>query len=151
MNDFPIAHGLHVLAVLMWIGGVGFVTLSLLPSAASLPEASRLDAFHRLERRFAPQARIWVLLAGVSGFWMAWRADLWSRFADPDAWWMTAMVVVWAIFCVMLFVVEPLFLHRRLARSPAPARDFRRMVVLHRVLLALSLITVFGAAAGSRG
>ncbi|MCB2050271.1 MAG: hypothetical protein KDE63_02470 [Novosphingobium sp.] len=151
MTDFPIMHGLHVLAVLMWIGGVGFVTLVLMPSIATLPEDERLSAFHRFESRFAPQARIWVLLAGVSGFWMVWRMDMWSRFADPHFWWMHAMVCVWAIFAAMLFIIEPLFLHRRMAASPAPKADFRRMIVMHRVLLGLSLLTVIGAAAGSHG
>lgn len=135
----------------MWIGGVGFVTLVLLPAMHGLPEGERLGAFHRFEGSFAPQARLWVLLAGASGFWMVWRTDMWSRLADPHFWWMHAMICVWAIFFVMLFIIEPLFLHRRMARSPTPGRDFRRMITMHRVLLSLSLITVFGAAAGSHG
>ncbi|MFV0645674.1 MAG: hypothetical protein ACK5NN_14480 [Sphingomonadaceae bacterium] len=151
MSDFPIAHGLHVLAVLMWIGGVGFVTLVLMPTVSSWPENDRLAAFHRFEQKFAPQARIWVLLAGASGFWMVSRGDMWSRFSDWHFWWMGAMVAIWAVFFMMLFIIEPLFLHRHMAHSITPADDFRRMVIMHRVLLALSLITVFGAAAGSHG
>lgn len=151
MNGFPFAHSIHVLAVLMWIGGVGFVTLVLLPAMKELPESERLHAFHRFEGRFAPQARIWVLLAGISGFWMVWQTDMWGRFADPRFWWMLAMVGVWAIFSLMLFIIEPLFLHRRIAHSSTPERDFRRMVFMHRALLSLSLVTVLGAAAGSHG
>lgn len=149
--DFPIAHAIHVMAVLMWIGGVGFVTLVLLPAIAADQDGPKLENFHRVEGRFAPQARVWVLLGGASGFWMVWRADMWSRFADPHFWWMLAMFCIWAIFFVMLFIIEPLFLHRRLKNSPTPERDFRRMIVMHRVLLTLSLITVLGAAAGSHG
>ncbi|MCP5386770.1 MAG: hypothetical protein H6916_08130 [Novosphingobium sp.] len=151
MTDFPLAHAIHVLAVLMWIGGVGFVTLVLLPAMRILPEAERLGAFHRFEGRFAPQARLWVLLAGASGFWMVWRTDMWNRFANPHYWWMHAMVCVWAIFFAMLIIIEPLFLHRRMATSPAPQKDMRRMIAMHRILLALSLVTVLGAAAGSHG
>lgn len=51
----------------------------------------------------------------------------------------------------MLFVIEPLFLHRRMAASPDPARDFTRMERVHWVLLAASLATSFGAVAGSHG
>jgi len=149
MNGFPFAHGIHVLAVLMWIGGVGFVTVVLLPAMRELPESKRLTAFHRFEGRFAPQARLWVLLAGASGFWMVWQADMWSRFSDPQFWWMPAMVAVWAIFMVMLFIIEPLFLHRRMAQSLTPGPDFRRMTAMHRVLLLISLVTALGAAAGS--
>ncbi|MGE0665812.1 MAG: hypothetical protein AB7O49_04560 [Sphingomonadales bacterium] len=152
MDDFIVARALHVLAVLMWIGGVAFVTLVLFPSIRrDLPPAERLAAFHRFEGRFAPQASVWVLLAGATGFWMTYRADMWSRFAEPQYWWMHAMVVIWLLFATMLFVIEPLFLHRRMNVSPTPSKDFARMERIHRVLLFLSLITVVGAVAGSHG
>lgn len=63
MDDITIARAIHVLAVLLWIGGVAFVTLVVMPSirGSTLPKAW-LDAFHRLEERFAWQARVWVLL-----------------------------------------------------------------------------------------
>ena len=107
-DDFTLARVIHVVAVLFWIGGVAFVTLVLMPAVrAGNPPAERLAAFHRIEGRFAPQARLWVLLAGASGFWMTWRADLWERFADPRLWWMQAMVAIWLVFVAMLFVIEP--------------------------------------------
>lgn len=152
MDDFILARVVHLLAVLLWIGGVGFVTMALLPAVRrSTAPDRRLEEFHRIEARFAPQARLWVLAAGMSGLWMTWRADLWSRFADPAYWWMHAMVAVWLAFAAMLFVIEPLHLHRRMAASPDPERDFRRLERLHRVLLALSLLTFASAVAGSHG
>jgi uncharacterized membrane protein len=152
MDDFILARVLHVLAVLLWIGGVAFVTMVLFPSIRNgAPPDERLQAFHRFEGRFAPQAKVWVLLAGLTGLWMAFRADLWSRFADLHFWWMHAMVAVWLVFAAMLFVIEPLFLHRRMETSRDPAGDFARMERMHRLLLAASLVTVFGAVAGSHG
>lgn len=152
MEDFTIARAIHVLAVLMWIGGVAFVTTVVMPSIRHhhAPE-ERLAAFERIEGRFALQARFWVLLAGASGFWMVHRGRMWDRFADPHFWWMHAMVALWAIFMAMLFVIEPLFLHRRMERSAHPARDFARMERMHWVLLVASLVTVLGAVAGSHG
>lgn len=151
MLDFALAHAVHVLAVILWIGGVGFVTLVLIPALARTDEATRMARFHDLESRFAPQARVWVLLAGGSGLWMIWRADMWSRFADPQFWWMHAMVLAWLPFALMLFVLEPLVLHKRMRDSRDPASDFRRLRVIHQVLLALSLIAALGAAAGAHG
>lgn len=152
MDDFTLARALHVLAIVPWIGGVAFVTTVMIPAIRRQnPPAARLEAFHRFEAGFAWQARIWVGLAGLSGLWMIHRADLWSRFADPGFWWMHAMVAVWAVFAAMLYVIEPLFLHRRMAQSRAPERDFSRMERMHRVLLAASLITVAGAVAGAHG
>jgi hypothetical protein len=55
------------------------------------------------------------------------------------------------MFAAVLFVLEPLFLHRRMGTSSASTVDFRRLLTMHRLLLGLSLLTVFGAAAGSHG
>lgn len=152
MDDFIIARVVHVVTILFWIGGVAFVTLVVMPSVRSRhAPAERLAAFHEMEGRFAPQARIWVLLAGASGFWMTERGQLWSRFADAHFWWMHAMVLVWLIFAAMLFVAEPLALHRRMAASPDPARDFARMETMHRLLLGVSVVAVIGAVGGSHG
>lgn len=152
MDDFILARVIHVASVLFWIGGVAFVTLVVMPSIRALhPPAERLAAFHRIEGRFAPQARIWVLLAGASGLWMSWRGEMWERFADLHFWWMHAMVIIWLIFAMMLFVLEPLALHRRMANSPDPAQDFARMERVHRILLATSAIALIGAVGGSHG
>jgi hypothetical protein len=74
----------------------------------------------------ALQARGTTLLVGATGFHLTHAWSLWDRFTNPGYWWMHAMVVVWAIFTVMLFVSEPLFLHRwfreraRRARGRSP-------------------------------
>jgi uncharacterized membrane protein len=152
MDDFTIARIVHVVAVLMWIGGVAFVTTVIMPALRRDREAAdRLAAFHRIENGFAWQAKIWVLLAGASGFWMVWRTEMWSRFADLHFWWMWAMLLVWLVFMIMLFILEPLFLHKRIAASPQPQQDFRRMERVHYILLAASIIATIGAVGGSHG
>ncbi len=152
MDDFTIARVIHVLSVLIWIGGVAFVTTVVMPSIGHQSAAKdRLVAFHRIEGRFAPQARIWVLLAGASGFWMTYRASLWARFADPHFWWMHAMLGIWLPFAIMLFILEPFIIHKRMRTSPDAAADFRRMVRVHRILLLASLLTVVAAVGGSHG
>jgi uncharacterized membrane protein len=154
MDELAVARGLHVLAVVLWIGGVGFVTTVLLPAVRSMVEpAERIGFFDALERRFAWQARATTLLAGATGFYMTDRLDLWDRFRAPAFWWMHAMVGVWALFTLMLFVAEPLFLHRLFhARAKAdPEATFSLIERMHRLLLAAGLVTVFGAVAGAHG
>lgn len=151
MTDFIIARAVHIFSVVIWIGGVAFVTLVVMPSIrTAYPPSERLLAFQQIEGRFAPQARIWVLLAGASGFWMVYRGQMWDRFTDPRFWWMDAMLGLWALFMVMLFVVEPFILHR-LMRDSANPRIFRRMEIMHWILFTLAAITVLGAVAGSHG
>ena len=153
MEAWGIARALHVLGVVVWIGGVTMVTTVLLPAVRRMAERDATATFERLEHRFAAQARWTTQLVGVSGLYMVYRADMWSRFADPRFWWMHAMVLVWALFTVMLFVLEPFVLRRRFAARARrdPRARLRTIQRMHWVLLVASLVTVAAAAAGSHG
>ncbi|MDR3461007.1 MAG: hypothetical protein P4L76_01680 [Beijerinckiaceae bacterium] len=154
MTDVIFARVAHVLAVVLWIGGVAMVTTVLLPAIRrNYPVAQRFAVFHALETRFANQARVTTFVAGASGFYMTWRLDAWDRFRSLGFWWMHGMVLTWAVFTAMLFVLEPLVLERLLARraAQAPESTYRRVEWLHRVLLGLGLLTIAGAVAGSAG
>jgi uncharacterized membrane protein len=96
MDDVSIALAIHVLAVVLWIGGVAMVTTVLLPAVRQFKSAEeRIAFFEKIERRFAWQARGTTLLAGASGFYMVHRLNLWSRFLTAEYWWLGAMVAVW--------------------------------------------------------
>jgi uncharacterized membrane protein len=154
MEAAIVARALHVLGVVLWIGGVAFVTTVLLPSVRRMKSpGERVAFFEAVEGRFAWQARGTTLLVGATGFHLVGAWDLWGRFASPAYWWMHAMVAVWVVFTLMLFVVEPLFLHRRLIEQAKrdPEGTFRRIERMHWVLLAISLVTVVGAVAGAHG
>jgi uncharacterized membrane protein len=90
--------------------------------------ADCLTAFQAIERRFVWQARAAIIIVGATGLYMIVQADLWDRFRSADYWWMHAMVGLWALFAIGLFVLQPLFLDRRLLRSigkvsnPGPKR-----------------------------
>ena len=154
MEELAIARALHVLGVVLWIGGVAMVTTVLLSAVQRhVKPEKQVEFFERIESGFAAQARWTTALVGVTGFWLTWRFGLWSRFAEAHFWWMHAMVAVWLLFTAMLFVLEPLFLHRRLLERSRrdPSGTFALIRRFHWLLLALSLITVFGAVAGSHG
>jgi uncharacterized membrane protein len=153
--DITVARIVHVLSIVLWIGGVAFVTTVLIPAIRRTSEPrERLAAFVRFESAFSWQAKISVALAGASGLYMTWRLNAWARFADPHLWWMDAMVLLWAVFAAILFVAEPLVLHRRLNQAIASGDSaplFDRMERFHRWMLLASLITVIGAVGGSHG
>ena len=154
MDDVTIARAIHVVFVVLWIGGVGFVTTVLLPAIRSLKApGERMAFFHAIERRFFWQARISTALVGLTGLYLLARLDLWDRFRYGTYWWMHAMVAMWLLFTVILFVAEPLIEHRWLfARVELePETRFTLMEWLPRFLLIVSLITVLGAVAGSHG
>jgi uncharacterized membrane protein len=153
IDDVEIARALHVVFVAHWIGGVAFVTHVALPLARSSPDAGKGWAlFEAIESRFAAQVRFSIPLAGATGLWMAWRLDLWGLFVSPAFWWMDAMVLLWALFMLIVFVVEPLARGRIAAMAAKdPAALLTRLSRVHFVLLAAGIVTIFGTVAGAHG
>jgi uncharacterized membrane protein len=154
MMDWGIvARAIHVVAVVVWIGGVWLVTTVLLPGMKKKPQQEWIREFDAIEQRFAPQARIAVLLVLLSGLYMLYQYDLFDRFADGHYWWMHLMVCVWLIFAALLFVIEPLIIRRTVHKraTAAPQAPLTRMLWMHRVMLALSLLAIFTAIGGSHG
>lgn len=153
MDTHVLARVIHVLAVVHWIGGVAMVTLVILPQMLRLPPADRIATFERIEGRFGAQAKLSTLAAGLSGLWMLWLTDGWALFRLASYWWLHLMVAVWAIFTLVLFVLEPLVLHRWFHQraSRDPEATFALVLRLHRVLLALSALAVAGAVQGAHG
>jgi|TARA_B110000046_G_C12989170_1_gene397045 uncharacterized membrane protein len=153
-DQFVVARIVHILAVVMWIGGVAFVTTVLIPSLRSLEqEDNRLQLFERLEGRFGFQAKITTLLTGLSGLWMLDYLNAWSRYLDPQFWWIHLMTAVWFIFTLVLFVLEPLFLHKffhQLAEKDSDSA-FKKLHIMHIVLLSISLLAIAAAMAGAHG
>jgi len=153
IDDIEIARALHVLFIVHWIGGVAFVTLVALPLARASQDASKGWAlFESVEQRFSAQVKWSIPLAGLTGLWMVWRLDFWPQFADPASWWLDAMVLLWAVFMLMIFVVEPIA-HPRLEAEAArdPQAVLKRLQRAHIVLLAAAIVTILGAVAGVHG
>jgi uncharacterized membrane protein len=154
LTSLIIARILHVVGVVIWIGGVAFVTTIVLPAVRRLPDASqRVAMFERIEGRFALQSKVVTAITGLSGLYMLHRMDAWGRYLDPSYWWVHLMTFIWLVFTLMLFVLEPLFLHRWFMENGErdPERTFALMQRMHWVLLALSIIAIVGAVAGVRG
>lgn len=151
---YILSRVLHVVGVVLWIGGVAFVTTVLIPSLKTTVEAdSRLALFEQLEGRFALQARVVTVITGASGFYMLEFLNAWERYQSIQFWWMHLMTFIWLIFTVVLFVLEPLVLHRWFRQQALKDSDnaFRWLHRMHKILLTLSIVAVAGAVAGAHG
>ena len=154
MNDLTLARGIHILSVVIWMGGVTFVTLVLIPTLRhSLFQVDQLTIFNAIENRFASIARVMVLMAGASGFYMIYKLNAWHRFLEVQYFWMHAMVFVWLLFFTALFVVEPFILknHGRMVKNGHNITNLRKTQIVHAIILTLSLITVFISVLGAHG
>ncbi len=154
LDYFTLARVIHVVAVVLWIGGVSMVTTILIPGVKKLKsKEEQIATFEMIEGKFSNQAKITTLLTGLTGFYMLYDLDAWDRYLDYRFWWIHAMTFVWVIFTIVIYVLEPFILHRLFKKyaTENPEKTFRIMQRMHWILLLLSLITIAGAVAGSHG
>jgi uncharacterized membrane protein len=154
MEYITLARVLHVLAVVLWIGGVSMVTTVIIPAVKKMKsKEEQIETFEKIEGRFALQAKITTFVTGTSGFYMVYVLDVWNRFLEPRYWWFHTMVIVWVLFTIVLYVLEPFILHKLFKKyaNKNPEKTFNIMHKAHWILLLLSLITIAGAVAGSHG
>lgn len=153
-NGFILARAVHILSVVLWIGGVAFVTLVLIPALKNIPnEDNRIMLFEQLEGRFAFIAKITTVLTFLSGIYLIEVMQIWSRFLMLEFWWMHLMLLVWLVFTLVLFVFEPWFLHDWFKKRALADNDktFKILHIMHIFLLTISLITILGAMMGAHG
>lgn len=154
INYFILARALHVVGVVFWIGGVAFVTTVLIPSLKKIPdEKNRLDLFEKLEGRFSFQAKVTTIVTGVTGVYMLYFLNAWDRYSQFQYWWIHLMTIIWLIFTIILFILEPLFLHNWFKeRAKKDSKNaFTWLHRMHITLLILSILAVLCAMAASHG
>jgi uncharacterized membrane protein len=154
MNELTIARAIHILSIVIWMGGVTFVTIVLIPTIRrSSFRGNECYLFNTIENRFARIARALVLLAGFSGFYMVYQLDAWHRFWELRYFWMHAMVLLWLMFVLALFLIEPFFIkdHGRVVKDGHSFGNLQKTQVVHLLILMLSLITIFISVLGAHG
>jgi len=154
MEFYAFARILHVLSIVIWIGGVFMVSMVILPAIQRFKSPKeQIDFFTLVEHRFALFAKITTLLAMFSGLWMLYLSNGWEHFLHISYWWFWAMVFIWLLFTLVLFLLEPLYLNDWFKKNALkdPVATFRLVRRFHYILLTLSLLTIAGAVAGSHG
>ncbi len=154
MELYTLARIIHVVSVVIWIGGVAMVTMVIIPSIKEMNSAKdKMASFESIEGKFQTIAKITTILTAITGFYMVEYLNAWQHFLQLKFWWMHAMVLVWLIFTIVLFVLEPFVLHKLFKKymQENPENTFRIMHKAHWILLILSIITIIGAVAGSHG
>ncbi|MDH3975316.1 MAG: hypothetical protein OEV42_13630 [Deltaproteobacteria bacterium] len=144
---FPVLHIVHLLTAILWIGGLAFITTLILPMIVKMPHPmEKVLLFQRLEHRFAPLARIYTAIVGISGFGMFFMMDLQDIVFKEEGKFLLFMIIIWIFWVIMLYGLEPLVVKKMLDRLASRKGDgleiedvFKRMNILHWVLLTISL------------
>lgn len=112
---------IHLLSIVVWVGGMVFAHFFLRPAAQALEPAARVRLMHDVLQRFLAAVLVAVMLVLVSGLWMIGQsareaAQSGGRFAMPLGWTVMATLglVMAAIFGHIRFA-----LFKRLQRAVA--------------------------------
>jgi len=155
---FVLMHIIHLIAVILWIGGLAFITTMVFPIIIRTKDPlGKVLLFQKIEHRFAATARIYNLITGASGIimvlLMGWQSALFTRSSIP----LLVMALIWVFWFIMLFGLEPLVIRKMLERMMKNSEDmdidgvFSRMNRLHWILLVVSLIAATGGAIFAHG
>jgi len=153
-NDITLARAIHVLALVHWFGGVAAVTTIILPKARAMANPKdAIEAFEAFERPFAQQVRVSVFLVGLSGVYLLAKYDAWNRFQHVSFWWLHLMVLIWIAFATMVFVLEPLAVHRAFHDFALKQKEFafRLAILLHTIALFVSALAIIAGVFGAHG
>ncbi|WP_048441960.1 CopD family protein [Caenimonas sp. SL110] len=111
----------HVLSIIVWIGGMAFAHFFLRPTLAQLEPAVRLRLMHDVLGRFFQAVLVASLATLASGVWMIGRVakqvvQSGGKFEMPLAW--TVMAVL-GVAMVAIFMHIRFALYKRLGRAVA--------------------------------
>jgi len=144
---FAIMHITHLLTVILWIGGLAFITGIVFPIIIKTQDPlAKVLLFQKIEHRFSRLAKIYNLITGATGIimvlLMGWQSVIFTRQGLP----LLIMALIWVFWFVMLFGLEPLVIRKMLERMMKNSDKmdidavFSRMNKMHWFLLIISLI-----------
>lgn len=142
---YLVLKAVHMLAVMLWVGGMAFAHFFLRPSLATLAPPQRLTLMRDVLRRFFAAVLVAIGFILASGLWMIGRVakqvvQAGGNFAWPLDWWVMTAV---GLLMVAIFGLIRLRFHPRLSRAvdasdwPAAGAvlaDIRRWVGVNLVL-----------------
>ncbi len=139
-------HIIHLITVIIWIGGLSFITIIVIPMLIKWDDPlQKVLTFQRIEHKFAPVARIYNIITGATGFVMVYLTGWHKIYFTSKGLPLLIMTLIWLVWFVMLFGLEPLIVKKmldRMAKSGVKMEIeavFSRMNKMHWVLLTLSL------------
>jgi uncharacterized membrane protein len=149
-----ILTAVHVLGVVIWIGGVAFVTMIVFPMITRMENSlEKVIFFQGIEHRFAMVAKSSVGVVGLTGGWLLYITGEWRILFSMPGLGPTLMFLVWTMYLLVLLFEGKLFkmIFRGRAQQDTD-KVFSLLSRSHWVVLSLSLLAVgVGVWAGHGG
>jgi uncharacterized membrane protein len=146
-----IALALHLLSVVVWVGGMFFAYMALRPvAAAQLQPPQRLTLWAGVFRKFFPWVFAAIAIILASGYWMVL-----VFYGGFDTVGMHVHLMIWIGYVMMLIFLHVFFApFKRLQRAvaaedwPAGGRALAQIRVMIGINLAIGLLVVAVASGG---
>jgi len=135
---YIIALAIHLLSIVVWIGGVAFVTLVTFPMIMRVEKSlEQVLMFQGVEHRFSKIAKVMIILAGLSGLVLIREKGI-----SPGVW---IMIFVWAFYASLIFGLERV-IFRKLFGRPSDQLDtkkvFNTLQIFHWFVLTMSFLAI---------
>ncbi len=137
--------GLHVMGVVIWIGGVCFVTMVVFPMIMRMEGSlEKVLFFQGVEHRFAKIAKAMVALVGVTGFALLGITGRTGLLFTKATLGPTVMLLVWLLYLLILLFEARLFkvIFKGKAQQDTE-KVFRNLTTFHWFVMGISLFAVF--------
>ncbi len=150
----PILTAVHVTIIVLWIGGVSFVTIIIFPMLVHMDDSlEKALMFQRIESVFAKQARYYAWTAGVTGFLLLYLLGMHTLLFTRYTVGISIMIIAWAFYVLVLTFEKKIF--KTVFSDPSKYDAAKVFILLARfqwIVLGVSLGAVFfGVWAGHGG
>jgi uncharacterized membrane protein len=137
---------IHVICVIIWIGGVAFVTMVIFPmmyqAEGSLEKALM---FQRVEHRFAGMVKWLIAVVGATGLYMLYAQYGFGLLLETRGIGILIMLFAWALYTTIILSERKIF--GRLFADPEKIdmdKALKMINVMHWFLLIISFTAVAG-------
>lgn len=139
---YVIALIIHVISVVIWIGGVAFVTMITFPMIQRADNSlEQVMMFQGVEHRFSKIAKVLVILTGLTGLYLLYEKGL-----SFGVW---VMIILWTVYAALLFGLEKLIFKKLFSQQTDEQYDTKKVFTIlqtfHWIVL---LVSFFAIAAG---
>lgn len=141
----PLLIAIHVITIILWIGGVAFVTINIFPILMRMEDSlEKVRYFQAVENRFARQARFYAFMAGLTGAVVLFMENGWSGILSKRGLGILFMLLAWLIYVLILTFERGIFkVLFKDTQTQDVSKIFFKLNLFHWFILAVSFLAVF--------
>ncbi len=143
---------LHILSVVIWIGGVAFVTSIVFPVLTRMEDSmAKVSFFIGFEKRFQFLAKILVVIVGLTGIILFLQRGGFSSLDLEETMLIGYKFIIWLFYFILLFGAEKRLMATLVTPKTPVEKAFERLSIFHWIVLILSLLAIISGIRLVRG